>query len=671
MGLREKITETFEGKVVRKDLTKEIKGNAVVPSYVLEYLLGQHCATFDEDVIKQGVENVKAIIRDHFVRRDEAEIIKSTVRDKGQHKIIDKVAAKLNEKKDIYEANFANLGIKNVPISNSIIKKHKKLLTSGVWCIITLGYEASDEKETPWIIHSLKPIQVSHVDIDEYREARKKFSKEEWIDLLMQSIGLNPKQFTFRSKLIQLARLVPFCENNYNLIELGPKGTGKSHIYSELSPHGIVISGSEVTQAKLFVNNSTGQIGLVGFWDTVAFDEFGGSSKKGEKGLVDIMKNYMANKSFSRGTHVYTASASMVFVGNTEHSVPYMLKKSNLFDALPKQYYDSAFLDRVHSYLPGWEVSKLRTEMFTNEYGFIVDYLAEILRELRKEDYTNTYKDYFELSDSLTTRDRDSIAKTYSGLVKIIYPNQDQTQEQAKELFDFAVEVRKRVKQQLIKMDDTFEEVDFSYTLKPENKTQSIQTLEYLTYQSDESDKSEKTSTESGGQEQREDQPETEKEPPKETHQKSIYENQTGISYKKLFGRYLKGASDIQVIDPYIRQPYQIRNFMEFCSMVADMKQEGEEVKIHLITNNEKEYIEETSQALEEIKDSLEPLGIFLVYQFQENSHDRYIITDTGWKIILGRGLDIFQKSSGNYDLAGVYQEKRKCKQTEITYLPE
>jgi len=670
MGLREKITETFEGKVVRKDLTKEIKGNAVVPSYVLEYLLGQHCATFDEDIIKQGVENVKTIIRDHFVRRDEAEIIKSTVRDKGQHKIIDKVAARLNEKKDIYEANFANLGIKKVPISNTIIKKHKKLLTSGVWCIITLGYEASDENDSPWIIHSLKPIQVSHVDVDEYREARKKFNKEEWIDLLMQSIGLNPEQFNFRTKLIQLARLIPFCENNYNLIELGPKGTGKSHIYSELSPHGIVISGSEVTQAKLFVNNSTGQIGLVGFWDTVAFDEFGGSSKKGEKGLVDIMKNYMANKSFSRGTHVYTASASMVFVGNTEHSVPYMLKKSNLFDALPKQYYDTAFLDRVHSYLPGWEVSKLRTEMFTSEYGFIVDYLAEILRELRKEDYTNTYKDYFELSDTLTTRDRDSIAKTYSGLVKIIYPNQEQTREQAKELFDFAVEARRRVKQQLIKMDDTFEEVSFSYTAKPGNKKHSVQTLEYLTYLSAESERSEEPKTEGSPEKEKIDS-EVDQEPPKESHQRSIYENQTGISYKKLFGKYLKGASEIQVIDPYIRQPYQIRNFMEFCSMVAEMKQEGEEVNIHLITNNEKEYIEEAAQAFEEIKDSLEPLGIFLDYQFQENSHDRYIITDTGWKIIIGRGLDIFQKLPSSYDLASVYQEKRKCKQTEITYLPE
>ncbi len=667
MALRDKITETFEGKVVRKDLTKEIKGNAVVPSYVLEYLLGQHCATFDEDIIKEGVENVKIIIRDHFVRRDEAEIIKSTVRDKGQHKIIDKVAAKLNEKKDIYEASFANLGIKNVPISNSIVKKHKKLLTSGVWCIITLGYEAGDDNESPWVIHSLKPIQISNANIDEYREARKQFEKDEWIDLFMQSIGLNPEHFNFRSKLIQLARLIPLCENNYNLIELGPKGTGKSHIYSELSPHGIVISGSEVTQAKLFVNNTTGQIGLVGFWDTVAFDEFGGSSKKGEKGLVDIMKNYMANKSFSRGTNVYTASASMVFVGNTEHSVPYMLKKSNLFDALPKQYYDTAFLDRLHSYLPGWEVSKLRTEMFTNEYGFIVDYLAEILRELRKEDYTNAYKEFFELSETLTTRDRDAIAKTFSGLVKIIYPNKEYTQEQAKELFDFAVEARRRIKQQLIKMDDTFEEVEFSYIEKPKNEKNMIQTLEYLTHLGEgESDKIVKDEDKRREGEKAD----NEEQPQKRTHQKNIFENQTGISYRKLFGKYLKGATEIEIEDPYIRYHYQFKNFMEFCSMLADIKSEGEEIKLTLKTSNEKENIEDASKAFEEIKDSLESLGIFLEYQFKENAHDRFIIADTGWKILLGRGLDIFQKTDNAYDLAGIYQEKRKCKQTEITYLP-
>ncbi len=667
MAVMDNITNVFEGKVVRKDLTKEIKGNAVVPSYVLEYLLGQYCASFDEDVIKEGVEKVKKIIREHFVSRDEAEVIKSTVREKGQHKIIDKVAARLNEKQDIYEASFANLGIKKVPVGNPIIKNNRKLLTSGVWCIINLGYEASDGNDSPWFIDSLKPIQISQIDLDEYKEARKQFNTNDWLDLLMQSIGLNPEQFNFRSKLIQLSRLIPFCENNYNLIELGPKGTGKSHIYSELSPHGILISGSEVTQAKLFVNNSTGQIGLVGFWDTVAFDEFGGSGKSGEKGLVDIMKNYMANKSFSRGTHVYNAQASMVFVGNTEHSLPFMMRKSNLFDSLPKQFYDSAFLDRVHGYLPGWEVKKLRHEMFTNGYGFIVDYLAEVLRGLRKYDYTNLAKNYFELSDSLTTRDRDAIVKTFSGLVKIIYPNQDFSEEEARELFDFSIEVRRRVKQQLIKMDDTFEEVDFSYINLKSGKEQKIITLEEITYNQNLQSQSESTEN----KEPDEVQEKREANPLPDYKQVTIYENQTGISYKNLFLPYLKGATEINIVEPYIRYPYQIRNLMEFCSLLAEIKEAGEEIKINLVTYFNEEYKESAENAFADIKDSLEPLGIFLDYKFDDSPHDRHIHLNNGWKINLGRGLDIYQRVDSKYDISDIYQEKRQCKSCDITFIKE
>jgi len=477
--LDKKLNKYFGGKVVRKDLTKIVKGNAIVPTYVLEYLLGQYCATDDEATLLQGVETVKNIIAKHFVHRDEAQLIKSTIRDKGSHRIIDKVSVKLNEKQDRHEAYFANLGLKKVVINDDVIKAHKKLLSGGVWCIITMGYVSGNDRDgSPWVIENLKPIQISHTDINEYKETRKHFTKDEWIDLLMQTIGLNPEEFTYRSKLLQLSRLVPFAENNYNLIELGPKGTGKSHIYSEMSPHGILISGGEVTKAKLFVNNSSGEIGLVGYWDCVAYDEFAGKEKRTDKGLVDIMKNYMANKSFSRGTQVYGASASMVFVGNTDHSVPYMLKHANLFEALPKAYYDAAFLDRIHAYLPGWEIQKLRNEMFTDNYGFIVDYLAEVLKELRKEDYMQEYKNYFDLSNSITTRDKDSISKTFSGMVKVIYPDGQFTEDQAKELIDFAIENRKRVKQQLIKMDETFEEVDFSYTVKSSGKKYKIETLE-------------------------------------------------------------------------------------------------------------------------------------------------------------------------------------------------
>jgi ATP-dependent Lon protease len=657
--LDKKLNAQFAGKVVRKDLTKLIKGNAIVPTYVLEYLLGQYCATDDEVTINEGVDTVKNIIAKHFVHRDESQLIKSTIRDKGSHRIIDKVSVKLNEQRDCHEAYFANLGLNKVVINDDIIRTHQKLLSGGVWCITTIGYVGGEERDgSPWVIESLKPIQISYTDIEEYKQLRGKFTKNEWIDVLMQTIGLNPDEFTFRSKLLQLSRLVPFAENNYNLIELGPKGTGKSHIYSEMSPHGILISGGEVTKAKLFVNNSTGEIGLVGYWDCVAYDEFAGISKRTDRGLVDIMKNYMANKSFSRGTQVYGATASMVFVGNTDHSVPYMLKHSNLFEALPQDYNDAAFLDRIHAYLPGWEVQKLRNEMFTDSYGFIVDYLAEVLKELRKEDHMHAYSKYFQLSDSITTRDKDSIAKTFSGLLKVVYPNNEYTENEAKELLDLAIENRKRVKQQLIKMDETFEEVDFSYVIKSSGKKIDIETLEieelYGKKKAEEEQKEEKKEVNFNNL---------------QACQRIIRDNQTGISYKNLFGDYLIGATEIKVVDPYVRLPYQLRNLMELTKLIAEQKGEIEEVKFHLVTYNSEDYIENVKEAFRNITESLEPLGILFTYEFDENAHDRSIEPNNGWKIILGRGLDIFQKTGGWYDIAEYYQEKRQCKACEVTIL--
>jgi ATP-dependent Lon protease len=666
--LDKKINHHFAGKVVRKDLTKLVKGNAIVPTYVLEYLLGQYCATDDEPTIAQGVETVKSVIAKHFVHRDEAQLIKATIRETKSHRIIDKILVRLNDKRDMYETSFSNLGLTKVPINEGIVKQNQKLLSGGVWSLVTMGYQPSEERDaSPWVIESLKPIQIANVDVDEYKEIRKNFTTEEWIDLLMQSIGLNPEEFTFRSKLIQLARLIPFCENNYNLIELGPKGTGKSHIYSEMSPHGILISGGEVSKAKLFVNNSNGDIGLVGYWDVVAYDEFAGKTKKVERALVDIMKNYMANKTFSRGKEIYGAAASMAFIGNTDHPVPYMLKHSNLFDALPKEYYDTAFLDRVHCYLAGWEVQKLRNEMFTDNYGFIVDYLAEIMKELRKEDRMNDYAKYFELSDSITTRDKTSIAKTFSGLAKIIFPHEEFTEDDAKFMLEFSIESRRRVKDQLRKMDETFERVDFSYINKKTSKKTFVQTLEYI------------ENKKLLGLEDDEPmpdiiQPVIKQEEPKKglelaEGQKIIRDNQSGISYDMLFGAYLLGAKEITVTDPYIRLPYQLRNFMEFAKLVSTKKDELEEVKLHLITNNNEEYIENSKEAFKEITDSLVSLGILFTYEFVENTHDRSIVLDNGWKIVLGRGLDIYQKTNGWYDIAEYYQEKRLCKGCEITYV--
>ncbi|MCG2587765.1 BREX system Lon protease-like protein BrxL [Rhodohalobacter sulfatireducens] len=675
--LDQKINELFAGKVVRKDLTNLIKGNASIPTYVLEYLLGQYAATDDEETIREGVETVKSIITKHFVHRDEAQVIKSTVRERGSHRIIDKVAVKLNDKKDIYEAYFGNLGLNKVPIQDSFVKKHPKLLSGGVWCIVTLGYQPSEERDAiPWTIEKLKPIQISGVDLDEYKELRQKFTTEEWINLLMQSIGLNPEEFSDRSKLLQLARLIPFAEKNYNLIELGPKGTGKSHLYSELSPHGILISGGEVSKAKLFVNNSTGEIGLVGYWDVVAYDEFAGKTKKADRGLVDILKNYMANKNFSRGTQVYQAEASMVYVGNTDHSVPYMLKHSDLFDALPKDYYDSAFLDRIHCYLPGWEVQKLRNEMFTSDYGFIVDYLAEIMKDLRKEDYMKSYQQYFELSDSITTRDKTAIEKTFSGLIKVIYPHGEFSASDAKELLDFAIEGRKRVKDQLRKMDETFndEVVRFQYKTD-DGSVQKIETLEVIEYGDHKLNIPAGGETDGEGENiPNEDLAEEKKEKSKKElkeGQKIIRENQTGVSYQKLFGDYLEDATEIEVIDPYIRLPYQLKNFMELARLIAELKEPDEEVSIHLKTNNNEEYLENAREAFSDMSDSLEPIGVKFTYEFDEDLHDRSITLDNGWKIVLGRGLDIFQKTNGWFDIADHYQEVRKCKGCEITYLRE
>jgi ATP-dependent Lon protease len=666
-----KSNNLFGGKVVRKDLTSRIKGNASVPTYVLEYLLGQYCATNDSETIEQGVETVKNIITQHFVHRDEAQSIKSTIREKGSHRIIDKLSVKLNDKADRYEVNFANLGLNKIPLADSFVKQYPKLLSEGVWSIVTLAYEASEERDTlPWMVENLKPIQISRIFLDEYKETRKQFTKNEWIDLLMQSIGLNPDEFTQRSKLNQLTRLVPFAENNYNMIELGPKGTGKSHVFSELSPHGILISGGEVSKAKLFVNNSNGDIGLVGYWDVVAYDEFAGKTKRADRGLVDIMKNYMANKSFSRGTNVYQAEASMVFVGNTDHSVPHMLKHSDLFDALPKDYYDTAFLDRIHCYLAGWESKKLRNEMFTTDYGFIVDYLAEVLKGLRKEDFSKSYQRYFELSNTITTRDKTAIEKTFSGLVKVIYPHGEFSEAEAKEILDFAIECRKRVKDQLRKMDETFndEVVNFEYVDKT-GKLFKIETLEVLEYGDVKLGVEPASKIIIDNIELKDDLNRDIQIKILEGFHIQIRDNQTNVSYKGLFGEYLKKATEYIIRDPYIRLPYQLRNFMELCRLIAEVKSPDEEIKIHLITNNNEEYIENAKGAFTEIIDSISSLGIDLSYEFSDVLHDRSIEMNNGWKIILGRGLDIWQKTTGRYDIAEYYQEKRLCKEFEITVI--
>lgn len=663
-ALDEKANEIFSGLVVRKDLVKEVKGNAIVPSYVLEYLLGQYCATDDQESVTTGIQTVKDILAAHYVHRNEANRIRAEINERGSKKVIDKIEVSFNDKNGKYEAAFANLGLSHVPVDADTVNRNKKLLVSGIWCIASVSYSPVEEKdESPWRIDSLKPIQLSNIDFESFREGRKAFSSEEWLDLLIHSIGFNPEMFSARARMLLLLRLIPFCERNYNLVELGPKETGKSHIYSEFSPHGMLLSGGEVTVAKLFVNNSNGRIGLVGYWDAIAFDEFAGKDKKSDKALVDIMKNYMANKSFSRGVETLGAEASMVFVGNTSHNVPYMLKHSTLFDDLPKSYYDSAFIDRIHCYVPGWEFENIRSEMFSSSYGFVIDYLAEMLRFMRDYDYSSAYRKWFSLSDSVSTRDKDGINKTFSGLVKLMYPDGEVTKEQAEELLCFAIEGRKRVKDQLMRLDTTFDTPEFSFQDLETGETILVQTAEESLYGTQNTER-EATCTEV--------KPEVKEAGFTPVHLESP-EDAVGISYDRLFGRYLDGAGKITVQDPYIMNWLQMRNFMEFLCTIARRKKAEDEVHVSLLTNRDWNGEQEQDANLNLLKEQVLSQGIILDYSFDETGrlHARSITTDTGWKIMIDRGLDIFSKynTRDSFSVSSVLQEARKCRSFELTVI--
>lgn len=688
--LDDKINQHFSGLVVRKDLVKAVKGNAIVPTYVLEYLLGQYCATNDEATIQTGIETVKEILRKHYVHRNEAGLVRSTIKEKGRHKVIDRISVSLNDKDDVYEAEFANLGVKKVLIDSGTVKAHQKLLVGGVWCIADLEYEYNEDKSaSPWILASLKPIQISRFDLDGYIEARKQFSTDEWIDLLIQSIGFNPHMFGKRNKLLQLIRLIPFCERNYNLIELGPKGTGKSHVFSEFSPHGILISGGEVTVPKLFVHNGTGRLGLVGYWDVVAFDEFAGKQKRVDKALVDIMKNYMANKSFSRGVETLGAEASMVFVGNTDHTVPYMLKHTDLFDPLPEKFHDSAFLDRIHSYIPGWEVDVIRGEMFSTGYGFVVDYLAEILRSLRSHDYSDRYKKLFTLSDNISTRDRDGINKTFSGLMKILFPDGEANHEDIEEILHFAIEGRKRVKDQLLRIDATYPEVRFAF-YSNDGQEKPVRTLEESEYPnqyhrlvgagSSENEYASaevvKLNPEDGFQKASSICKEASHEfaDPELKQQHVVYkENQRGVSFDKLFSTYLAGAKSIVVTDPYLRMFHQLRNLMELMETISKLNGAEDEIAVHVVTVEDEFNGDRQTENLQKIMGACETVGIHFTWTYDTSGtkHDRDITTDKGWKIVLSRGLDIFQHYEQNdaFNFANRLQQHRQSKEFNVTYV--
>ena len=464
--LKQKLRRAFDGKIVRKDLTKHIKEGANVPVYVLEFLLGQYCSSDDEEIIEEGVNRVKRILADNFVRPDEAQKVLSVLRERGSYTVIDKITVHLNIKEDRYEAEFSNLGIRNVPIHPNYPSKFDRLLCGGIWCILQLDYEfdVDDKKMNPIRIRKLTPIQMPHIDMSALKAGREDFTKEEWMSVLLRSTGMEPEKLSERARWLLLARMIPLVENNFNLCELGPRSTGKSHIYKEISPNSILVSGGQTTVANLFYNMASKTVGLVGMWDVVAFDEVAGITFKDKDG-VQIMKDYMASGSFARGREEKAASASMVFVGNINQSVDVLLKTSHLFEPFPEAMaYDTAFLDRMHCYVPGWVIPKYRPDFFTDDYGFITDYLSEFMREMRKESFGDAFDKYFRLGSNLNQRDTIAVRKMVSGFVKLLYPNGVCTKEDIEEILIISLEMRRRVKEQLKKIGGMeFYDVNFSY----------------------------------------------------------------------------------------------------------------------------------------------------------------------------------------------------------------
>lgn len=687
MELQQKVMNAFIGKVVRKDLAFLVKGGLPVPTYVLEYLLGQYCASDDEEVINEGLEKVKQVIKNNYVHRAEAESVKGIIRENGKHRIIDKVTVVLNEKDDEYHATFANLGLSGVPIGTEYVRKNPKLLSgNGVWCIVTIGYISGESIKVRWEIQNLKPIQVSNIDLQEYIDQRQNFSTDEWIDFLMHTVGLNPEVMNRREKFITLARLLPHVENNFNFMELGPKGTGKSHVFQELSPYGVLVSGGDVTSARLFVKIQGNKeiLGLVGYWDVVAWDEF--EQQKGrnvDAVLIDTMQNYLANKSFNRGKATHEASASMSFVGNTKHTVPFMLRNSHLFESIPTAFIKGAFLDRIHLYNPGWEIKMLKKNSFSKGYGLITDYIAAVLHAMRNDDRTAVLNEYAKFDGTLSERDHLAIRKTFSGMMKLLYPDGRMTDQEAYELIDFAAESRKRVKDQLYVIDETFkaEPAHFKYINLKNGLEIQVETLERISNghiesaasttssndtESNNSNEAEVTANNNGADDvQAAKRPRI---PLLQEKSMTFRMGQTGVSYEKLFAPYMRDAKVITVEDPYIRASWQIKNFMEFALMLINTRP-VDDLKLNLVTNEEEEKIPDLIDKLDDIKDDLASYGIEFEYKLRD-FHDRCIKTDTGWTITLGRGLDMFEKYN-TFSIASSRQDMRKCKEFMVTFMKE
>lgn len=680
--LNAKVLEKFAKAVVRKDLAFQVKGNLPVPTYVIEYLLAQYCQSDDEAVIAEGMEKVKEIVREHYFNRADHEIIKARIHDNGSYMIIDKVSAYLDAAGDCYRCDFANLGLQGLEIPNESVRANEKLLSgTGVWSIVRLRYVPGEEPGPRWEIEMYKPIQVANVDLDEFKAVRKEFTTDEWIDFLIHSSGLNPCILNRREKLLVIARLLPYVENNFNFMELGPKGTGKSHVFQDFSPYGVLVSGGDVTSARLFVKMSGRQeiLGLVGYWDNVAWDEF--EQQKGratDAVLIDTMQNYLANKAFNRGGATHEASASMCFVGNTKHTVEFMMRKTHLFESIPTSFIKGAFLDRIHLYNPGWEISPLKKSSFSGGYGMITDYFAAILHSMRKEDRSGDMLNLVKFSGTLSERDHLAIRKTFSGMMKLLYPDGAYTEGEAMEVVNFAAEGRKRVKEQLYKIDETFkaEPAMFEYEIRSNGEKRQIKTLEELgraeVLVEDGNLVAEITQASVGKTEN-----EAAAEPkdsvtvnkpvaelgPKHIH---VVANQRGVSFRSLFGDYLKGAHKIVVVDPFIMKPYQIDNLIDLMQLVLDMNATSEEdLRIELHTKIDEMKPQEQNAALESLREELVTEGVEFEFTF-DATHDRGIFVDDKWAISLGRGLDIYDWFD-RHSLKRSSQRMRKCKDFQVT----
>ncbi|MFH2063618.1 MAG: BREX system Lon protease-like protein BrxL [Pseudomonadota bacterium] len=691
--LDKKLTSVFEGRVVRKDLLHRIKKGTNVPTFVLEFLLARYCASDEPAEIQAGMEAVLATLQDNYVRPDEANAAQSKVATNGKHRFIDKVHVRYVEKEKRHWASLENFNSQRIAIGEKFYRDNDRLLEGGIWAEVTVAYNEFDEDNYAFIIDDLRPIQLSRFDFDRYGEERKKFSRDEWLNIILRSVGLEPSKLSKRIKFHYIARLAPLVQANFNFIELGPRGTGKSYFFSEFSPYSTLISGGQSTKSVLFYNNARKKMGLVGFWDTVAFDEVAGIKIK-DPDTIQIMKDYMANGRFSRGVEVI-ADASMAFVGNIDHSIEQIVRSDDydLFLPLPKEF-DLAIMDRFACYLPGWEIPKNTSAFLTNNYGFITDYLAEAFHYQLK--HKNRYEEVnhrVRLGQYVEGRDEIGIKKTLCAFLKILHPIEGPTDEEFEEYVSYAVESRRRIKEQMNKRkpDDEFANIDLSFFSSngkeiivycPESK--DIKATQHpkrksldIDFGDEKVDAQEKTAEKEKAEPQKSeapiDNPETIEAPGtdvidleqdlKEQHY-TIFYGDMGFSYEVIIGPYLKGAKEIIVEDPYIRATHQIQNFIRFCETIV---KHATIRKINLITSyDDKTNISEMRDNLEELKQSLLEIDIILDIKLDPNLHDREIRIDNGWVIKIGRGLDFYQKPSGWFEIGVSDLSLRKCLETKI-----